>query len=166
MLLKMLSGPALAAALLGAGLSAPSAYAADAAQNLLLRQPAVSSDHLAFVYAGDIWLTDRAGQHPMQLTTHPASEFSPQFSPDGKWLAFSASYDNNTDVYVVSVDGGQPRRLTWHPGQDIVRGWSADGKRILFSSSREVSNNRSNQLYEISVDGGFEKKVKIGRAHV
>ncbi|HTD04618.1 S41 family peptidase, partial [Undibacterium sp.] len=50
-------------------------------------------------------------------------------------------------------------RLTWHPGQDIVRGWSADGKRILFSSSREVANNRSNQLYEISMDGGFEKKV-------
>ncbi|MFZ6646037.1 S41 family peptidase [Undibacterium sp. TJN25] len=159
MLLKLLSGPALAAALISAGLSAPSIYAAEAAQNLLLRQPAVSRDHLAFVYAGDIWLTDRAGQHPVQLTTHPASEFSPQFSPDGKWLAFSASYDNNTDVYVVSVDGGQPRRLTWHPGQDIVRGWSADGKRILFSSSREVANNRSNQLYEISVDGGFEKKV-------
>lgn len=159
MLMKLLSGPALAAALLSAGLPAQPVCAAEAAQTMLLRQPAVSRDHLAFVYAGDIWLTDRAGQHPVQLTTHPASEFSPQFSPDGKWLAFSANYDNNTDVYVVSVEGGQPRRLTWHPGQDIVRGWSADGKRILFSSAREVANNRSNQLYEISIDGGFEKKV-------
>ncbi len=156
MLLKLLSGPALVGALLGAGMPA---QAAETTPTMLLRQPAVSRDHLAFVYAGDIWMTDRAGQHPVQLTTHPASEFAPQFSPDGKWLAFSASYDNNTDVYVVSVDGGQPRRLTWHPGQDIVRGWSADGKRILFSSSREVANNRSNQLYEISVEGGFEKKV-------
>ncbi|WP_229751248.1 S41 family peptidase [Undibacterium terreum] len=157
--MKLLSGPALAAALLAASVPGQALYAADMAQTMLIRQPAVSRDHLAFVYAGDIWLTDRAGQHPVQLTTHPASEFSPQFSPDGKWLAFSASYDNNTDVYVVSVDGGQPRRLTWHPGQDIVRGWSADGKRILFSSSREVANNRSNQLYEVPLDGGFEKKV-------
>ncbi|HTD02589.1 hypothetical protein, partial [Undibacterium sp.] len=62
--MKLLSGPALAAALLGAGLSAQAAQAAENAQTMLLRQPAVSRDHLAFVYAGDIWLTDRAGQHP------------------------------------------------------------------------------------------------------
>ncbi len=159
-LTKLLSARTfIASAIATLFVSAWTAQAADVPQAMLLRQPAVSRDHLAFVYAGDIWLTDRAGQHPVQLTTHPASEFSPQFSPDGKWLAFSASYDNNTDVYVVSVEGGQPRRLTWHPGQDVVRGWSADGKRILFSSAREVANNRSNQLYEIEVDGGFEKKL-------
>lgn len=160
MLLKSLSGPVLIAALIAT--SSGTSLAAQAAESMttaLLRQPALSRDHLAFVYGGDIWITDRAGQHAQQLTNHPASEFAPQFSPDGKWLAFSASYDNNTDVYVVSVDGGQPRRLSWHPGQDIVCGWSADGKRILFSSAREVANSRSNQLYEIALEGGFEKKV-------
>lgn len=39
--------------------------AANAADTLLLRQPTVSRDHLAFVYAGDIWLADRDGQHPV-----------------------------------------------------------------------------------------------------
>lgn len=164
MLLKILNGPALVAASVAASVATALAvslpvYAGDAAPSVLLRQPAVSRDHLAFVYGGDIWLTDRAGQHAQQLTTHPASEYAPQFSPDGKWLAFSAGYDNNSDVYVVAVAGGQPRRLTWHPGQDVVRGWSADGKRILFSSAREVANNRSNQLYEVALEGGFEKKV-------
>ena len=65
--------------------------------------------------AGDIWVSDRDGGHPVQLTSHPASEYAPHFSPDGKWIAFSANYDNNTDVYVIPVEGGQPRRLTWHP---------------------------------------------------
>ncbi len=146
----------LLAALMGLNVSA---QAEQTEQTKLLRQPAVSRDHLAFVYGGDIWITDRAGQHPLQLTTHPASEFSPHFSPDGKWLAFSASYDNNTDVYVIPVEGGQARRLTWHPGQDIVSGWSADGKRILFLSAREIANSRSNQLYEVGLEGGFENKV-------
>ena len=88
-------------------------HAAEEAPTRLLRQPAVSKDHLAFVYGGNIWVSDRDGSHPVQITSHPASEFAPHFSPDGKWIAFSANYDNNTDVYVVPVEGGQPRRLTW-----------------------------------------------------
>ena len=129
------------------------------AQTLLIRQPSVSRDHIAFVYGGDIWLADRAGQNPTRLTSHPADEFAPFFSPDGKWIAYSAKYDNNTDVYIIPVTGGQPKRLTWHSSADTVNGWSADGKRVLFASSREIGNGRSNQLYEVSVDGGYEKKV-------
>jgi tricorn protease len=137
-----------------------SSLAAHAAEpTLMLRQPAVSRDHLAFVYAGDLWLADRSGANARRLTTHAASEFSPRFSPDGRSIAFSASYDGNTDVYVIGLDGGQPKRLTWHPTPDIVSGWSPDGKRVLFASPREVLNNRSNQLYEVSVDGGYERQV-------
>lgn len=125
----------------------------------MLRQPALSKDHLAFVYAGDLWLADRDGSHPRRLTSHAASEFAPRFSPDGRRIAFSASYDGNTDVYVIGLNGGQPRRLTWHPAPDVVNGWSPDGQRVLFASPREVLNNRSNQLYEVSVDGGYETQV-------
>jgi tricorn protease len=133
--------------------------AAEEPATRLLRQPAVSKDHLAFVYAGDIWVSDRDGSRPVQITSHPASEYSPHFSPDGKWIAFSANYDNNIDVYVVPVEGGQPRRLTWHPAADVVTGWSVDGKRVLFVSNREVANSRSSQLYEVPLEGGYEQKI-------
>ena len=134
-------------------------FAATDTGTRLLRQPAISKDHLAFVYAGDIWLSDRDGQHPIRLTTHPATEFAPHFSPDGHWIAFSAAYDNNIDIYVIPVEGGQPRRLTWHPAADIVTGWSPDGKRVLFVSDREVANSRSGQFYEVPLEGGYEHKV-------
>jgi tricorn protease len=135
------------------------ADAADDSGTRLLRQPSVSKDHLAFVFGGDIWISDRDGNRPVRITAHPAAEFAPHFSPDGRWIAFSAAYDNNTDVYVVPVDGGQPRRLTWHPAADLVTGWSPDSKRVLFTSNREIANSRSSQLFEVPLTGGYEKKL-------
>ncbi len=142
------------------GVAFAAGQAAAAAQGTgLLRQPDISENQLVFVYGGDIWLSDRNGQHPRQLTSHPAAEFAPKFSPDGKWIAFSASYDNNTDVYVMPVTGGTAKRLTWHPGTDTVNGWSPDGSKVLFASNREVANSRSNQLFEVKISGGYEEKV-------
>ncbi len=129
------------------------------AVTMLLREPAVSARHLAFVYGGDLWIANRDGSQPRRLAGHAAPEFAPRFSPDGQWIAFSAAYDGNVDVYVIAAAGGQPRRLTWHPSADQVTGWSPDGKRVLFASAREVLNNRSKQLFEVGVDGGFEHKV-------
>src|SRR5512137_149247 len=86
---------------------------------LLLHQPTLSREHLAFIYGGDVWVADRNGAHPERLTAH-ASAYGPHFSPDGQWIAYSATYARNTDVYVIPVPGGQPRRLTWHPSRDEV----------------------------------------------
>jgi tricorn protease len=129
----------------------------------LLRQPALSEDHLAFVYAGDLWIADADGADPRRLTSHPAIEKDPVFSPDGKWIAFSAVYDGNRDVYVISVDGGQPRRLTWHPYTDVPQYWSADGQYVYFASGREADHGRSRQLYKVSVDGGAPTKEMEAR---
>ncbi|MBZ9610459.1 S41 family peptidase [Rheinheimera maricola] len=138
-------------------LASSSAFATEGTR--LLRQPDISAKHLTFVYGGDIWLSDTNGVNPRQLTSHPASEFAPKFSPDGNWIAFSAAYDNNTDVYVMPVSGGAATRLTFHPGADTVNGWSPDGKSVIFASNREIANSRSNQLYKISVNGGYPDKL-------
>ena len=144
----------------GLALAATQAAASASTQGTgLLRQPDMSASQLVFVYGGDLWLSDKNGQNPRQLTSHPAAEFAPKFSPDGKFVAFSASYDNNTDVYIVPVSGGAAKRLTWHPGADTVNGWSPDGKKVLFASNREIANSRSNQLFEVATSGGYEQKV-------
>ena len=115
--------------------------------SLLLRQPSVHADRLAFVYAGDIWVANRDGSNPSRLTSHPANESGPVFSPDGRHIAFMAEYEDNADVYVIPVEGGQPRRLTWHPGPDIPTGWTADGSAVTMVSRRETDHGRSAQLY-------------------
>src|SRR5438552_7690331 len=74
----------------------------------LIEQPAISADHVAFVYAGDLWVANLDGSNVRRLTTHPGEESRPRFSPDGKWIAFSGQYDGNTDVYIVPTTGGEP----------------------------------------------------------
>jgi len=129
----------------------------------LLSHPAVSAEHLAFVYAGDLWLTDRDGKDPRRLTSAPAEENNPYFSPDGEHIAYAADYEGNTDVYVMPVAGGQPTRLTWHPGNDIPVGWSADGDTVAFASRRETDHGRSAQLWHVPLQGGAPNKQMEAR---
>src|SRR5512145_1556825 len=88
----------------------------DPVDTKLLTQPAISASHVAFVYAGDLFVADLTGGNVRRLTTDDGVESNPVFSPDGQTLAFSAQYDGNVDVFTVPVTGGAPARLTWHPG--------------------------------------------------
>lgn len=148
----------LLAALLG---SAP----ALAQPTLLLHHPALSAEHLAFVYAGDLWLAGADGSEPRRLTSHPGDESEPYFSPDGQQIAFTANWDGNPDVYVIDVAGGQPRRLTWHPGADVAVGWRADGKDVAFVSTRETNQGRAGQLYHVAAGGGAPRKEMPARVY-
>ena len=137
---------------------------AAAAETLMLEQPSVARDKIAFVYGGDIWTAERDGANPKRLTSHPATENRPALSPDGQWIAFSANYHGNTDVYLVPAAGGQPRRLTYHPRPDTVRGWTPDGAAVLFASDRLVMAQRGNQLFTVSTDGGFPEPLVLPEA--
>jgi len=127
----------------------------------LLTQPAVSEDHIAFVYAGDLWSARIDGSDVRRLTTHSGLESRPRFSPDGEWIAFSGQYDGNTDVFVVPTEGGLPRRMTWHPYSDTVQDWTPDGSAVLFTSARQVHTTRHTQLFTVAVDGGMPERLPI-----
>lgn len=130
----------------------------------MLAQPAISTEHIAFIYAEDLWVANVDGTQPKRLTVSEGVESNPVFSPDGKWIAFSGQYDGNTDVYIIPVNGGIPKRLTWHPAADIVKGFTPDGKNILFISRRAAFNNRYAQLFTVPVTGGFPTQLEIPNA--
>jgi tricorn protease len=127
----------------------------------MFRQPDVSATHIAFVYAGDIWVVPKAGGLATRLTSAPGEELFPRFSPDGSQIAFSANYDGNLEVYAVHALGGDPVRLTHHPMDDRVVAWHPDGKRILFASGRESGRQRFSQFYLVGVNGGLPEKLAV-----
>ena len=136
-----------------------------AAQTRLLRTPSVSQSQIAFAYANNIWVVDRAGGMARRITSFPGQSSNPKFSPDGKWIALSADNAGNTDVYVAPAQGGELKRLTWHPGNDIVEGWTPDGANVVFASPRATdAPSPAPRFYQVSVQGGLAKAMPMPRA--
>ena len=67
---------------------------------LLLQHPTLSESRIVFVYGGDLWSVSREGGTAERLTAGVGLKSRPFFSPDGSEIAFTASYDGNSDVYV------------------------------------------------------------------
>ncbi len=127
----------------------------------LLRDPDVSSDRIVFSYAGDIWMAAKDGGTAWRLSSAKGEETQPRFSPDGKHVAFRASYDGNQDIYVMPVTGGIPRRVTNHGMTEGLVDWTPDGRSILFSSPMESGNVRFMQFYRAPADGGLPEKLSV-----
>ena len=129
----------------------------------LLRQPTIHNDQVVFVYANDLWKAQTDGSDAVRLTTNQGYESLPHFSPDGEWIAFSAQYNGNTDVFIIPSNGGEPKQLTWHPSADLVQGWSPESN-VLFSSGRESRPTQTSKFYTVSPEGGLPSRVDIPRA--
>ncbi len=88
--------------------------------------------------AGAIWVANQDGSNPVELTNLGGRGVgSPQWSPDGRWIAFDGqSEDRHWDIFVIDAAGGQPRRLTPYPSDEHGPTWSRDGKFVYFGSTR------------------------------
>lgn len=127
----------------------------------LFRQPDVSAERIAFVYAGDVWVVPKEGGTAHRLSTPPGQEAFPRFSPDGSQIAFTGNYDGNEDVYRVPTAGGEAVRITHHPMDDRTLGWFPDGRNLLYASSMHSGRQRYNQLYRTSPEGGLPERLPV-----
>ncbi len=125
----------------------------------LLRNPSLGPTHIAFTYGGDLWVVGRQGGDARRITSTPAAEADPHFSPDGRWIAFTSNRAGVNAVYVVDANGGDPRRLTWSPSGESARGWTPDGRRVLFASSRVSAPTAYEKLWTIAIEGGPAQMV-------
>ncbi len=79
-----------------------------------------------------IWMLDARSSEFRQFTFGPKSERSPQWSPDGRTLAFASDRNERMQVYVIRMDGGEANQLTSGTNAVSEFRWAPDGKQIAF----------------------------------
>lgn len=125
------------------------------------RQPAIHGDTIVFVAEGDLWKTTVRGGIATRLTSHPAEENNPRFSPDGLTVAFTAGYEGPVEAYTMPVAGGLPARLTYDGRRCATVGWH--GPRVILTTER-YSTLPNWQLVLIDPAGGPAERVPLEQA--
>lgn len=129
------------------------------------RQPAISRQgRLAYTVAqveANIWRLDLNGARPVNLgarliaSTH--LDHFPEYSPDGKRIAFASNRSGSHEIWVCNSDGSGTRQLTSfdnsysadHPH------WSPDGRQIAF----EYRPEGRCEMFIVSSEGGVPKRI-------
>ncbi len=127
----------------------------DTIEPRLLRYPAIHGDTIVFNYAGDLWVSTKAGGVARRLTSHPGNETRPKISPDGTTVAFTGSYDGAPNIYTVPIEGGEPKRLTYDNEGDNCIGWTPDGKIAFGTSAATYTIGRQQRLLYVDPKGGM-----------
>ncbi len=139
----------------------------------LLRFPNIRGNQVVFTYAGDLYTVNIKGGIARRLTSDPGFEMFAKISPDGKYIAFTAQYDGNTEVYIMPSEGGIPKRLTYTATLDrddvadrmgpnnIVMGWTPDSKNIIYRSRCFSYNSFRGLLFTVDINGDMPKEVPV-----
>ena len=147
-------------------------FAQNNSANVFCRYPALHDNEIVFESGGNLWKVDRGGGMASRLTADNGFDMMPRFSPDGKTIAFTGSYDGNTDVYTIPAEGGIAKRLTFHSdvveeatlrwGPDnMVVSWTPDSKNIIFLSRRNTFNSWFGRLFSVPAEGGLPEQLPL-----
>ena len=132
-------------------------------------QPSISLRGHRLAYTGgpddsNIWrvqaTTIGRTAEPAMFISSTLHDESPQYSPDGKRIAFASDRSGSGEIWVTDSDGLHPVQITaFGKGDSGTPRWSPDSSRIVFDSSAE---GKLYQIYTIDADGGKPKRLTEG----
>jgi TolB protein len=111
---------------------------------------------------GRICVMNADGTNVRQLPQNPVTgllDSDPQWSPDGKRIAFDRTVKDEHAVFVMNADGGEPHQVTPWALRGAQPDWSPDGKRIVFYSNFDGPATTSANLYTITPAGTGLKQL-------
>jgi Tol biopolymer transport system component len=104
----------------------------------------------------EIWIADRDGSHPRQITHLKGSVASfPRWSPDGRRIVFHSRQKIYATLYIAEIATGSVREMNYDAVNDTAPSWSRDGKWIYFASQR----TQALQIWKVPAEGGRAVQV-------
>lgn len=86
-----------------------------------------------------LWRSKIDSSEKLQLTYAPFQAFAPQWSPDGKQIAFAgAELGKNLSIYAIAAEGGVAELLFTPPHDAFFPNWTPDGKSIIFEEAGQA----------------------------
>ncbi|MCR4825317.1 MAG: PDZ domain-containing protein [Bacteroidales bacterium] len=127
---------------------------------LWIRKNAVSPDgkSIVFCYKGDLWVVPSEGGRALQVTSNPAYDTDPVWTPDSRQIVFSSYREGSKDIFRTSAEGGTPVRLTDYPGNETPKAVRADGS-VVFTANLQPDVQYGGfpgdgQVYTVGPEGG------------
>jgi hypothetical protein len=123
-----------------------------------------SSDgrRLALATQSDVWTYDFSRAILSRLTTNPASDTRPLWSPDGRRIVFTSNRAGYPELYWRSADGTGTDERVLTRGKDLTdlraEGWSPDGRQLLLV---EVSARLECVIEQVPLERPSEMKVLV-----
>jgi dipeptidyl aminopeptidase/acylaminoacyl peptidase len=134
------------------------------------RSPSFSADgnQVAFSWTGpeqnntDVYVQQIGAGSPLRLTSDPADDYSPLWSPDGRSIAFLRRQTDRTELRLIPPLGGPERKLAdLHPVGAFLRAitlaWCPDSSCVVVTDSPGVS--KRDALFAVSVESGEKRQL-------
>ncbi len=101
---------------------------------------------------GNLWIVNKDGSNPIQLSSNNSYDIFPSVSPDGKTIVFTSSPISALELWKMNIDGSNRVKMEDYAGDSQI---SPDGKWIVYTSARKGEY----ELRKISIHGGQSDRI-------
>ena len=116
-------------------------------ERLLLTSDRSGNVHIHVVPAG--------GGEVRPLSSDPAPDWAPRWSPDQREMVFYSNRTGNREIWTMPVESGPAHQVTNDPAADLLPTWSPDGRQIAFVSAR----SEAVELWTVPREGGRARQL-------